>query len=94
VDGFGDVDLLGASSLALPRLRRSRQVEEIAMFLLAESQSSSDGVEYLFGDASDVALLQAGVPLGADAREDGDLFASEAGNPAAVARRKTDVTGG
>ena len=46
---------------------------------LLKLQGTGHGAEDLVGDPVDVALLQAHVPLGADAGQDGDLFSPQAG---------------
>src|SRR6478672_9566414 len=53
-------------------------------FGVIELQCVRDAVDDAFGYACGVAALEAGVVLGGDAGEDGDLFAAQARDPATV----------
>ena len=52
---------------------------------LVELQGAGDAVEYVFGDASYVAALEAHVVLGADPGEQRHLLATEALDPPVAA---------
>ena len=67
------------------RLRRDRGVHEpveVVALGLVELEGVADAVEDAVGDAADVAALEPGVVLDADAGEEGDLFAAQAGDAA------------
>jgi hypothetical protein len=74
--------------------RDHRQVEEVGAFLVGELQSPGDGGEDLGGHAADVALLEAGVPLRADAGEHGDLLPAESGDASTGARGEAELLRG
>jgi hypothetical protein len=66
----------------------------VLAFDVAELQGAGDGVEDVVGDAADVALLQADVPVGADAGEHGDFFAAQPGYAPPAGVREPDLLGG
>ena len=56
------------------------QVVQVCALGLVESEGTGDGFEDAVGDAGEVSSLQAGVVVGANAREHGDFFAPQAGD--------------
>ena len=52
---------------------------------VVEAQCPGERVEDLFGNAGEVAALEAGVIVGTDAGEQGDLLAAQPGDAALVA---------
>ena len=63
----------------------AEQVDQVGAFGLVELQCLGDAVDDAVGDAGGVAALEADVVLRRDAGEQGDLFAAQAGDAAAVA---------
>lgn len=89
-----DGDVLAPCGGAARGLGGAGQVEEVGAFVVIQFQGLGDGGEDVFGDAADVALFQPGVPLGADAGEDGDFFAAQARDAASAAGGQPDLFGG
>src|SRR5689334_857302 len=70
-------------------------MEQVRGLSVVQQQSAGDGRQHVVGDASDVALLQTRVPVGAHPGEYGDFFAAQPGNSAlSPAGRKPDLFGG
>jgi len=67
------------------RLARSLRWGQVGAFVLVQLEGLGDRGEDVFGHATDVALLQARVPLGAHPREHGDFFTPQTRHPAPAA---------
>ena len=84
-------DLAGAGRRrgAGGRARGAGQVEQVRPFRFVEPQGPGQRVQHALGHAWRVASLKPGVVLDADAGQDGDLSAAQAGHPpvAAVVRQ-------
>ena len=63
-------------------VRGAREVDQVVVLGLVELQGRAHGVEHVLRHAAGVAALEARVVLDADAGEEGDLLAAQAGNPA------------
>jgi hypothetical protein len=59
--------------------------------LVVELQDIGDSVDDLLGGVTITSLLESEVVLGADAREEGDLFAAQSGHAPASAGREPDL---
>ena len=68
-----------AATRTAGRLSRAREVEEVRVFGLVELEGARDRLEDGLGDAARVAAFEARVVVDADAGEQRDLFAAEAG---------------
>jgi hypothetical protein len=99
--GDGVEDVLHAGTDALPgrgpaprgggRLRGAGEVQQVRAFGGVELQSAGQRLQHGFGDALHVAALQPGVVGDAHAGEDGDLLATQPGNPALPDVRQSDL---
>ncbi len=72
-------DLLRAATAGIPGrfdVGGTGEVGQVQSLGLVELQRASDCVEHAFGDAGEVALLQAGVVVGTDPGEHRDLLAA------------------
>ena len=70
------------------------QVVQVCVFGLVEVQGAGDGVENAVGDAGEVAALQTGVVVGADAGEHRHFFAAQAGNASPAVGGQARLLGG
>ena len=75
--------------------RGAREVEQVRTLGLVELQRPGERLEHALGDAGRVAALEAGVVVDADAGEDRDLFAAQAGDaaPATAVRGQAGLLG-
>src|SRR5439155_22754074 len=65
--------------------RRAHEIEQVGSFDVVELEGARDGVEDVFGDPTDRSAFELRVVLDADPGQHRDFFASQAGDPAAVA---------
>jgi hypothetical protein len=78
---------LPGDSTALRQARRPQgagEVEEVRPLGLIELQGAGERLEHAVGDALHVTALDPGVVGDADAGQDGDLLATQLGDPAAA----------
>ncbi len=94
LDGRRDLDVLAAGRRSAGGPGCSGQIEQVGAFVLVQLQRPRDRVENVLGDAADVALLKARVPLDADAGEHGDLLPAQTRNTASAAGGKPDLLRG
>ena len=69
-------------------VRRPDEVEQVGVLRLVELERAAHRLEDVVRDAARVAALEAGVVLDADAREQRDLLAAEAGDAARAPERR------
>ena len=62
-------------------VRRAREIEQVVVLGIVESQGLADGVEHRLGHPAGVAALELGVVLDADPRQERHLAAPEARHP-------------
>ena len=88
--------LLGRrAALAAAGVGGAGEVEQVGPFGLVELQRAGEGLEHGLGDAGEVPALEAGVVVGADAGEQGDFFAAQAGHaPVGAVERQAGLLGG
>jgi hypothetical protein len=85
LDAAGDAGGLGPPLPRRAGLGRTAQVKQVGAFGLVELKRVRDAVEDSVGCAGQVSSLHADVIVNADAREQGDLLASEPLHPAVAA---------
>ncbi len=67
---------------AAGRLRRAGEVKEVRALGVVELQRPGQRLQHALGDAAQVAAFESRVVRGADAGQEGDLFAAQPRNPA------------
>ena len=80
----GSVAWSGAGGAGVVGCGRAGEVEEVRALGVVELERASERLQHALGDAAQVAALQAGVVVDADAGQDGDLLAAQAGNAASA----------